>query len=77
MERRVVITGMGVVCPVGKSINEFWNNICAGVCGIDRIEGIEEELTVSVAGQIKEFNPAEHGLDRGESRRSDRYSQLA
>lgn len=77
MERRVVITGMGVVCPVGKSINEFWNNICAGVCGIDRIEGIEEELTVSVAGQIKDFDPAEHGLDRGESRRSDRYSQLA
>ena len=63
--------------PVGCSVDEFWANLQAGHCGIDRIEGIEEELSVHVGGQIKDFNPAEHGLDRGESRRSDRYSQFA
>lgn len=77
MERRVVITGMGVITPVGKSINEFWENLQAGHCGIAHLEGIEEELPVSVGGQVKDFNPTDHGLDRGESRRSDRYSQFA
>lgn len=77
MERRVVITGMGVITPVGKSINEFWENLQAGHCGIAHLEGIKEELPVSVGGQVKDFNPTDHGLDRGESRRSDRYSQFA
>lgn len=77
MERRVVITGMGVISPVGESIETFWKNLCTGHCGIERIEGIEEELPVSVAGQCKSFDPTAHGLDRSESRRSDRYSQFA
>ena len=57
MEKRVVVTGMGVITPVGQSLNEFWSNIKAGVCGIRPIEGIEEELTVSVAGQVQGFDP--------------------
>lgn len=77
MERRVVITGMGVITPVGCSIEEFWTNLKAGYCGIAPLEGIEEELPVSVGGQVKNFDPMAHGLDRGESRRSDRYSQFA
>ncbi len=77
MERRVVITGMGVITPVGCSVDEFWANLQAGHCGIAPLEGIEEELSVSVGGQVKNFDPAAHGLDRGESRRSDRYSQFA
>ncbi len=77
MERRVVITGMGVITPVGCSVDEFWANLQAGHCGIAPLEGIEEELSVSVGGQVKNFDPTAHGLDRGESRRSDRYSQFA
>ena len=77
MERRVVITGMGVITPVGCSVDEFWANLQAGHCGIARLEGIEEELSVRVGGQVKNFDPTAHGLDRGESRRSDRYSQFA
>ena len=77
MEKRVVITGMGVITPVGESLDEFWNNIKAGVCGIRPIEGIEEELTVSVAGQVQGFDPIAHGLTAGDARRSDRYSQFA
>ena len=77
MQRRVVITGAGVITPVGKSLDEFWNNLIAGKCGIDLIEGIDEEMTVKVAGQVKQFDPTAHGLDRNEARRSDRYSQFA
>lgn len=77
MGRRVVITGMGVITPVGCSVDEFWANLQAGHCGIAPLEGIEEELSVRVGGQVKNFDPSAHGLDRGESRRSDRYSQFA
>ena len=77
MEKRVVITGMGVITPVGQSIDAFWNNLKNGVCGIDHIQGIEEDIPVSVAGQIKEFDPAAHGLAPTDARRSDRYSQYA
>ena len=77
MEKRVVVTGMGVITPVGQSLDEFWSNIKAGVCGIRPIEGIEEELTVSVAGQVRGFDPIAHGLTAGDARRSDRYSPFA
>ena len=68
---------MGVISPVGVSIDEFWSNLQAGHCGISRLEGFDEELPVSVGGQVKGFDPIAHGLERGESRRSDRYSQFA
>ena len=77
MEKRVVITGMGVITPVGQSVDEFWENLKAGVCGIRPIEGIEEEITVSVAGQVRDFDPLAQGLAAGDVRRSDRYSQFA
>lgn len=77
MEKRVVITGMGVITPVGQSIDEFWSNLRNGVCGIRPIEGIEELITVSVAGQVRDFDPIAQGLAAGDVRRSDRYSQFA
>lgn len=77
MEKRVVITGMGVITPVGQSVEEFWTNLKAGVCGIRPIEGIKEEITVSVAGQVRDFDPLAQGLAAGDVRRSDRYSQFA
>ena len=74
MEKRVVITGMGVISPIGNSINEFHDNMFAGVCGIDRLQGFDDyNLTVSVAGQVKNFKATEHGLSAGDARRSDLY----
>lgn len=78
MEKRVVITGMGVVSPVGNNIAEFWKNITEGYCGIDTIKGFEEyDLPISVAGQVKGFSGEEQGLDRNEIRRNDPYCQFA
>ena len=78
MEHRVVITGLGVISPVGNTVEEFWNNLTAGVCGIDLIKGFEDyDLPVKVAGQVKNFDPAANGLDSANVRRSDVYCQYA
>ena len=78
MEYRVVITGMGVITPVGNNIGDFWRNLVDGYCGIDHIKGFDEyELPISVAGQVKDFNTEEYGLEKGDVRRSDLYCQYA
>ena len=78
MEKRVVITGMGVISPVGNNLTDFWNSLVEGKCGIDLIKGFDEyDLPISVAGQIKDFNPEECGLDRNDVRRNDPYCQYA
>ena len=78
MEKRVVITGMGVISPVGNNLTDFWNSLVEGKCGIDFIKGFDEyDLPISVAGQIKDFNPEECGLDRNDVRRNDPYCQFA
>ena len=78
MKNRVVITGLGVVSPVGNNVTDFWNSLVEGKCGIDLIKGFEKyDLPISVAGQVKDFNPEESGLDRNEVRRNDPFCQFA
>ena len=78
MENRVVITGLGVVSPVGNNVTDFWNSLVEGKCGIDLIKGFEEyELPVSVAGQVKDFNPEADGLVRNDIRRNDKFCNFA
>lgn len=78
MEHRVVITGLGVITPVGNTVDVFWKNITAGVLGITPIVGLEEyNLPVSLAGQIKDFVPADYGIDSASVRRSDLFCQYA
>ena len=62
--KRVVITGMGVITSIGKNIQEFQDSLNNGRCGISRIEGMDQygELTVKVAGQVKDFKPNERFL---------------
>ena len=58
MKRRVVITGMGTVNPLGNNLKDTWENVKKGVCGIDRITGIDvSEHAVKVAGEVKNFDP--------------------
>ena len=74
----MVITGMGVISPVGNNINDFWSSLAEGRCGIDHIKGFEEyDLPISVAGQVKNFSPEENGLERNDIRRNDLYCQFA
>ena len=76
-KRRVVITGMGIISPVGVGIKSFWNSLLEGKSGISTIENISlDGHTVHIAGEIKDFDKISN-LDAKESRRMDRYTQFA
>jgi 3-oxoacyl-[acyl-carrier-protein] synthase II len=76
-DRRVVVTGLGVVTPLGHDLNTFWENLTAGQCGIDRIRAFDAGAFDSqIAGQVKNFDPAPAFPSPKEVRRTDRYSQF-
>ena len=76
--KRVVITGMGIVSPLGNNVETFWNNLVNGVCGIDFIKNIDaSKLSVKIAAEVKDYNPAELGLEASTIRRTDRFTQFA
>jgi len=77
-DRRVVITGMGVVTPLGHDLNSFWQNLIAGQCGIDKITAFDATaFDTQIAGEVKNFDPAPAFPSPKEIRRTDRYSQFA
>lgn len=77
MEKRVVITGMGCVTPLGNDLNTFWENIKSGQCGIDEITRFDtEKYEVKLAGEVRDFDPSLY-MDKKEARRMDLYSQYA
>ena len=74
--KRVVITGLGVISSVGNDVETFWNNLKNGVCGIDFIEAFPtDQLPVHIAGKIKNFNGEEYGMDKGFIRKQDLFTQ--
>lgn len=76
MNKRVVITGMGTITPIGNNINTFKENLFKGVCGINKLTGLDEwNLNIKVAGQIKDFDPKALGMDAASIRRSDLFNQ--
>ncbi len=75
--RRVVITGMGAVTPVGNDLDSTWDAIKNGVCGIDTISRFDTEgLACKMAGEIKGLD-VEAFLDKKEAKRMDRFTQYA
>ena len=77
MERRVVVTGIGAITPIGNNVEEFWKAIQEGKCGIDNISLFDTtDFKVKLAAEIKNYNPEEF-LDKKAAKRLDRYSQLA
>ncbi len=74
--RRVVITGLGIISPVGNNIPDYFENLCQGVCGIGPITHFDTEgYKVHLAAEVKDFNPADYGLEN--TRRMDLYTQYA
>jgi len=74
---RVVVTGMGVLCPLGLNISTTWEGLIAGQSGIDRITLCDaESLETKFAGEVKGFEPTDY-INRKEARRMDRFAQLA
>ncbi|MGN0243519.1 MAG: beta-ketoacyl-ACP synthase II [Lachnospiraceae bacterium] len=75
--RRVVVTGMGAITPIGNNVKETWESVKQGKCGIDKITAYDTtDRKVTLAGEVKNFVPEEH-LDRREVRRMDRFTQFA
>ena len=77
MQKRVVITGMGTINPVGNNLNDYWNALLEGKCGIDIIKAFDpSDFKAKTAGEVKDFNPSEL-IGRKEAKRLDRFSQFA
>lgn len=75
--RRVVITGIGVISPVGNTPESFWQSLQDGVSGIGMLDALDPaDYEIKVAAQVRGFDPLQH-MDRKEARRMDRYCQFA
>ena len=76
-ERRVVVTGLGVVTPLGNDLDTFWKNLIAGQCGIDRITHFDTTgFDTQIAGEIKGLDTAPAFPSPKDVRRADRYAQF-
>lgn len=77
MSRRVVITGVGAITPIGNSTEEFWANAKDGKLGIDFIKSIDvENVDVKIGGEVKDLKVEDY-LDKKECRRLDKFTQYA
>ena len=77
MERRVVITGLGALTPIGNSAEDFWDGIKVGKCGIDQITKFDiTNFKVKLAGELKGYNPEDY-FERRQAKRLDKFSQYA
>ena len=75
--KRVVVTGMGAITPIGNSVEEVWNNAVNGVSGAGPITYFDtEKFKTKFACEVKNFNAADY-MDPKEARKMDRYSQYA
>ena len=78
MYRRVVVTGTGVISPVGNNVESFWKNLIEGYCGIDHITDFPtDDLPVKIAGQVKDFNPSDYEIEAPFARKQDKFTLYA
>jgi 3-oxoacyl-[acyl-carrier-protein] synthase II len=76
-DRRVVVTGLGIVTPLGHDLETFWKNLTSGQCGIDRITAFDAAaFDTKIAGEVRNFDPAPAFPSPKDVRRTDRYSQF-
>jgi len=77
-DRRVVITGLGAVTPIGNNVETFWSNLKNGVSGIRKIEGFDTtNYDCQIAGEVRDFDPKAFFKSPKDIRRTDRFAQLA
>ena len=78
MNRRVVVTGTGVISPVVNNVESFWRNLVDGYCGIEVIVDFPtDDLPVKIAGQVKDFDPSEYGIEPAFARKQDKFTLYA
>ncbi|MBT7290121.1 MAG: beta-ketoacyl-[acyl-carrier-protein] synthase II, partial [Chloroflexi bacterium] len=75
--KRVVVTGIGAIAPVGLNADEYWQNLVAGKSGIDKITLFDaSDLSCKIAGEVKGFDPLQY-IDRKTARHMARFTQFA
>ena len=78
MDRRVAVTGLGVISPVGNDVQSYWESLVTGKCGIDTIKAFPvDDLPSKVAGEVKDFDPAAYGIEPAFARKQDRFTLFA
>ena len=78
MDRRVAVTGLGVISPVGNDVQTYWDSLVSGRCGIDVIRSFPlDDLPVKVAGEVKDFEPSAYGIEPAFARKQDRFTLFA
>lgn len=78
MKKRIVITGFGVISPLGFTKEEFWDNLLYGRSGVSRIIRFDtSNFACKIAGEVKNFNPENYIKDKKQIRRMDRFTQFA
>ena len=78
MNKRVVVTGTGVITPVGNDVQTYWRNLLDGVCGIDFITSIPtDDLPVKIAAEVKDFDPSAYEIEAPFARKQDRFTIFA
>lgn len=77
MKRRVVITGLGAVSPIGLDVDTMWNNAINGVSGVDVLTRVDrEKFPMKVAAEVKDFDPTNF-VEKKDARKMDRFTQFA
>lgn len=77
MKKRVVITGMGAITPLGNTVESFWEALCEGRSGVERIDKFDlTGYTTQIAAAVKDFDPQNY-MDKKEAKRMDRFTQYA
>ena len=77
MKRRVVVTGLGAVTPIGNTVDAFWHSIKSGTVGIGAITKFDTtNYKVKLAAEVKDFVPGDH-MDKKAARRMEAFSQYA
>ena len=78
MNRRVVVTGLGVISPIGNDVDTYWKKLLEGECGIDCIQAFPvDDLPSKVAGEVKDFEPSDYEIEPSFSRRQDKFTLYA
>lgn len=76
--KRVLVTGMGIISPIGNTISAFWESLMAGQCGIGPITRFSTEgYKVKIAAEVKAFDPSLYGIDTSATHRMDLFTQYA
>ena len=75
--KRVVVTGLGAITPLGNNVSEFWDNLVKGTCGIKEITKFDTtNYKVKLAAEVHQFDPLQY-MDKMELRHTDLYAQYA